>query len=112
MRMWNVDPKLMCHRHLLGEHKELHMLAGSIRKGKSIAGYVSRGLVEPHKAQKRHDALVAEFRRRNWPSGREHNTPLSLSAAPEGHVSVRRSLRDLADRCPRCRERIRRYAGN
>lgn len=30
MRMWMVDPKIMCRKHLLGEHLELHMLAGCI----------------------------------------------------------------------------------
>jgi hypothetical protein len=30
MRMWMVPPKVMCRKHLLGEHVEIHMLAGSL----------------------------------------------------------------------------------
>ena len=36
MRMWNVDPKLMCNKHLLGEHVEMHMFFGTIQKGISM----------------------------------------------------------------------------
>lgn len=47
MRMWNVDPNLLCRKHLLGEHREMHMLANAICKKRSIAGYLAKGLVEP-----------------------------------------------------------------
>ena len=36
MRMWLVPPSHMCRKHLLGEHVELHMLLGTLKKGKSI----------------------------------------------------------------------------
>ena len=32
MRMWLVPPQLMCDQHLLGEHLEMHMFIGTIRK--------------------------------------------------------------------------------
>ena len=38
MRMWMLPPECMCRKHLLGEHVELHMLLGSMRRGKSIEG--------------------------------------------------------------------------
>ena len=36
----NVDasPETMCRKHLLGEHVELHMLLGSLRRGKTLTG--------------------------------------------------------------------------
>jgi hypothetical protein len=37
--MWMVDPRQMCRQHLLGEHNELHMFAGTMRKGIGLAGY-------------------------------------------------------------------------
>ena len=40
MRMWMVNPEILCRKHLLGEHVELHMLVGWIIKGKSIQGYL------------------------------------------------------------------------
>lgn len=33
MRMWLVPPSHMCRKHLLGEHVELHMLLGTLKKG-------------------------------------------------------------------------------
>ena len=44
--MWMVEPKKMCRKHLMGEHVEIHMLIGSMRKGKSIKGFIDNGLLE------------------------------------------------------------------
>ena len=74
MRMWMVDPSKMCRKHLLGEHVETHMFLGTLRKKKSIKGYISNNLLEPLSLQQRHDALVAEMTRRNM----RHNTPLTI----------------------------------
>lgn len=38
MRMWMLPPETMCRKHLLGEHVELHMLLGSLRRGKTLTG--------------------------------------------------------------------------
>jgi hypothetical protein len=32
--MWMVDPRLVCSKHLLGEHVELHMFVGCLLKRK------------------------------------------------------------------------------
>ena len=40
MRMWMLPPKGLCRKHLLGEHVELHMLLGSMRRGKNIDGFL------------------------------------------------------------------------
>lgn len=34
MRVWDIPVKLLCDRHLLGEHAELHALWNIITKGK------------------------------------------------------------------------------
>jgi hypothetical protein len=31
MRMWMVNPRIMCGNHLLGEHLETHMFYGIIK---------------------------------------------------------------------------------
>jgi hypothetical protein len=62
MRMWLVDPKTMCRNHLLGEHVELHMLAGCLEKKKSIKAYIDKGLVDLGLITKRHDELVSEMK--------------------------------------------------
>lgn len=32
MRMWMIDPKLLCRKHLLGEHNEIHKHLPSFRR--------------------------------------------------------------------------------
>ena len=103
MRMWNVDPKVMCRKHLLGEHVEMHMFVGTIIKGVSLHGYVAGGLVQTQDIEKRHWELVAEMERR----GMNHKSPLpnSLKVAltpPQGEVNSAANLIELARRCPEC----------
>ncbi len=73
MRMWMVDPKLMCRKHLLGEHVEIHMFVSTILSGKSIKGYIKNNLIEPSKILERHEELVEEMKRRGY----KHNSPLN-----------------------------------
>jgi len=97
MRMWMVSPETMCRKHLLGEHVEIHMLAGSILKGKSIAGFAK--LVEAHSAHQRHWALVMEMERRGY----NHRSPLPDFNLEFGEVNVAKSIMDLHERCPDCK---------
>jgi len=107
MRMWNVDPALLCRQHLLGEHVEMHMFEGCCRRGKSLAGYIGKGLVELGNINNRHDELVTEMERRGY----NHKSPLAaIRAKPEGRVDIAQNIADLCARCPDCRERVRRAA--
>lgn len=100
MRMWNVDPKLMCNKHLLGEHVEMHMFVGTIQKGISMQGYLDGGLVETQHIRQRHDELVAEMERR----GMNHKSPLpTYMCETAGHVGIEANLVEMARRCPACR---------
>lgn len=100
MRMWMVNPRLMCRRHLLGEHVELHMLAASLRRGISLSGYIEKRLVELHNIGVRHARLVKELERRGY----RHRSPLTgLYSRREGRVDRRGNLRELAARCAQCR---------
>ena len=56
MRMWMLPPEMMCRKHLLGEHVELHMLLGSLRRGKNIDGFLAGKLVDPRRMFRRHCA--------------------------------------------------------
>ena len=71
MRMWKVRPGFLCNKHLLGEHVEMHMFAGVLRKGMGVSGYATKGLVEVHNIRKRHDALALKMLRR----GMHHRSP-------------------------------------
>jgi len=64
MRMWMVNPKIMCRQHLLGEHVEIHMFVGTLSRGKSVKGYLEKGLLEVHNLYWRHEELVEEMKRR------------------------------------------------
>lgn len=104
MRMWLVDPRLMCSQHLLGEHVELHMLVGSLNRGKNIAGFLEHGLVELRSIRRRHAELVAEMTRRGY----VHKSPLpEFGRRRAGNVDPAANLKELARRCSDCREIIR-----
>jgi hypothetical protein len=75
VRIWDIDPELLCDRHLLGEHRELHAVWTVLIGGKR--GYAShpetlrwRGRLAALYA--RHDTEVAEMGRRGF----RHASPL------------------------------------
>jgi hypothetical protein len=105
MRMWMIDPKKLCRKHLLGEHVETHMLAGTLNREKSIDGFVENGLVEVLSLQKRHDDLAAEMQRRGY----NHQSPLPVvkfsylsNEQRNAKVDVSKSEEDLRLRCDVC----------
>lgn len=105
MRMWMLAPRGMCRAHLLGEHAELHMLAGSLRKGISLQGYIDLGLVELHNIPSRHEELVAELQLRGY----HHKSPIPALQYPfGGYVNWKRSQSDLHGRCSACFRRYQR----
>lgn len=109
MRMWNTKPSLMCRQHLLGEHLEMHMLVGAIKKGKSIKGFVTTGLVRVIEIQNRHDSLAKEMTNRGY----NHKSPLDFDYAqyeyPDGRGFIRATAKqELLDRCKECRKNANR----
>ena len=110
MRMWMVNPKRMCRKHLLGEHVELHMLLGSLRKNRSIQGFLDARLLQPQTANQRHEALVKEMEARGY----RHSSPLphvKLKSNQYGAVDVRTSERELKKRCDECKARLEQRLG-
>lgn len=100
------DPRILCVNHLLGEHNELHKIAGSIRLKKNLKGYFDNDLIEPEAISSRHAALAEEMLRRCY----AHVSPLpkfDLSYLEEKHrkhkVNRFRALDDLTNRCPKCK---------
>jgi hypothetical protein len=107
MRMWMVDPRIMCRQHLLGEHAEIHMFIGTISRGDSVKGYLEKGLLEIHSLCSRHDELVREMKRRNY----RHDSAMSKKwkqARILGSIDKDKNLKQLVSRCQRCRERYER----
>lgn len=105
-----VKPKLLCDKHLLGEHVECHMLAANLIRRRKITKYIKFNLLEPRSLQKRHDSLAREMQQRKF----KHKSPLphyDISYLPnqqQGYkVNVKLSLKDLLTRCSKCRKRFK-----
>lgn len=110
MRMWMVNPKTLCRKHLLGEHGEIHKHRHNFVKGHSIEG--RRGQIDPVNMGTRHDELAEEMVRRGF----NHNSPYEqpdLSAYDlTGHgVNKAESLADLHGRCEDCLKRFNEERG-
>ncbi len=78
MRVWDIHPKHLCRKHLLGEHRELHGLWNILTKHKGKGGYAhhpeTKRWVGKNKAlYLRHEKLVQEMTRRGY----EHRSPLN-----------------------------------
>jgi hypothetical protein len=100
MRMWGVDPRLMCNRHLLGEHVEMHMFKGCLDRGKSIKGYIRKGLVITYLIGSRHDALAYEMKLRGF----KHKTPMPpMCVESAGFINRSANLKELSRRCKQCK---------
>jgi hypothetical protein len=109
MRMWMVDPRIMCRKHLLGEHLEIHMFASVIKEKKQISGYIKGNLLEIQSLETRHKELAQEMVRRGY----RHQTPLEFSPDKEAQhldpeqrnkkIDPTESLRVLISRCNECK---------
>ncbi len=110
MRMWNVKPEVMCRKHLLGEHVEMHMFLSALTSGKKLDGYIRSGLVEIHNIKRRHDELAQEMVRRGY----RHNSPMKDSPllAMSGFVESKWSYEELRFRCAECERRIQKSINN
>ena len=100
MRMWGVDPSILCRKHLLGEHVEMHIFAGTIKKGISIQGYIEKGLVNPRQIKDRHDALAEEMGHRGY--NHQSHLELDCSDLPEHEIDIATNTLDLKNRCREC----------
>jgi len=116
MRMWMVPVIILCKKHLVGEHGEIHKHRHNFVKKHSITGRIFPIVqIEPLSMQVRHDELAEELIRR----GGNHQSPYTmpdLSYLPEVarnvKVDTNVSLNDLLNRCTECKERHERYKLN
>ena len=80
MRIWDIEPQLLCRKHLLGEHRELHGLWNILTQGKK--GYRNHPETKRWEGKllalyKRHEDLVIELNNRGY----QHNSPLDKDLA-------------------------------
>lgn len=110
MRMWMVDPKLLCNKHLIGEHGEIHKHKHNFEKGHSVYGRIFLIVqIEPSSMEDRHNMLALEMLNR----GMNHKSPYtqpSLDNYPkeiiEARVDIENSKKDLCNRCENCKNLI------
>ena len=87
MRIWDVDPALLCRKHLLGEHRELHGLWNILVHGKvgySFHPETRRWQGRLAALHRRHEQLVEEMHRRGY----EHASPLPIELATGSAVQT------------------------
>ncbi len=113
MRMWMIHPSMLCRKHLLGEHGEIHKHRASFVKKQRISGRIFPIIqIEPLAMKRRHDQLALEIEKRGYLHQSPYKMP-SLSYLPRSErlatVDPRLNLHDLADRCSACRTRIINY---
>jgi hypothetical protein len=104
--MWMINPALLCNKHILGEHGEIHKHRHNFVKKHKMAGrMVYPSQIDPHRQQERHDLIAEEMTRR----GMNHKSPYEqpdTSHLPAAEIDLDHNLKDLSDRCEGCRERI------
>ncbi|MFA6536310.1 MAG: pyrimidine dimer DNA glycosylase/endonuclease V [Candidatus Paceibacterota bacterium] len=71
MRVWDIHPKHLCRKHLLGEHRELHGLWNILTKHGGKGGYsqhpeTKRWVGKTRALFGRHQALVKEMEKRGY----------------------------------------------
>lgn len=113
MRMWMIPPYLMCDKHILGEHGEIHKHKHNFVKKHNMGGRLaSPSQIDPVNMESRHDELVEEMIRRHM----NHYSPFEqpdvsylFNGDPYSYtidINLKHNLNDLANRCEHCRERI------
>lgn len=106
-----VNPKIMCRQHLLGEHLEIHMFTGTIKRGKSVKGYLEKGLLEVHNLYYRHEELVKEMKQRNYNHYSEIDEKWKF-VKRIGIINKDKNLNELIYRCPKCQKRYLNFIEN
>lgn len=110
MRVWDVPPKSLCRKHLLGEHRELHGLWNILPKHQGKGGYshhpeTKRWVGKQAALYERHESLVKEMEKRGY----NHASPLDKRLATGKRVqdefidsipTQRKLLREKSCECP------------
>jgi hypothetical protein len=106
MRMWMIDPTLMCNQHLLGEHGEIHKHRHNFEKKHNMTGRMAfPSQIDPHIQEERHNIIAKEMVKR----GMNHKSPYiqpDTSYLPKAEIDLEYNIVDLYCRCPGCAERM------
>lgn len=110
MRMWNIEPRLLCEKHLIQEHSDMHEIVFRFQLGLEVVGFVRDGSIDPTGVYVRHLNLEAEMTRR----GATKFSPISFvqwRALSQWYgsqlIDVGQSLTELKNLCEACRANIK-----
>lgn len=109
MRMWMINPELLCRKHLLGEHNELHKFKPSFEKQHNMNKRIILNQIEPSSMKIRHDELAQEMIRRGYKHQSEYTMPdiSYIGKLLNEKVNTDLSYEDLKNRCEDCRKLIK-----
>ena len=110
MRIWDLEPALLCDRHLLGEHRELHAIWAILTAGKRGYAHHPETLRWSDRLAAlyaRHEAQVAEMSRRGFRHASPLDPRLATGAAEQTQLidSVEAQHEHLASRACGCPSR-------
>jgi hypothetical protein len=108
--MWMIKPELLCNKHLLGEHGEIHKHRHNFVKKHNISGRIYPVVqIEPSSMKKRHDEVAKEMLKRKMNHQSDYKQP-NISYLKEdlrnAKVDLEKSIKDLIERCEDCKKRI------
>ena len=111
IRMWAVHPNVMCKRHLMEEHNNLHKFVSMIKRDSDLTRYKEKRFIDPKALPHRHGLIIKEFQKR----GIKHSSPLSskdINTVQMDWNEVRhkldsyRDVNELYDKCFQCKRRM------
>lgn len=111
MRMWMLPTEILCKKHLLGEHGEIHKHRHNFIKGHRIDGRLKPFVaIEPLLMGSRHDELALEMIKRGYIHKSPYLQP-DLSNYDYNMINVKAdleyNLNDLLSRCSECEKRYK-----
>lgn len=114
MRMWMIDPELMCMQHITGEHRELHALKASLertkpkydnceRHRKNLTTLAKKELIELKSLKERHKELANHLKNHNSPIGKIPTLKYLPEEVAWAEVYEEKAIQDLINRPEACR---------
>ncbi|OWZ84988.1 pyrimidine dimer DNA glycosylase/endonuclease V [Natranaerobius trueperi] len=84
MRIWDLEPTILCRKHLLGEHRELHALWNILTQNKK--GYRNHPETKRWEGRlkalyDRHEKIVTEMKKRGYNHRSELDETLATGAS-------------------------------
>ncbi len=86
MRVWDIPPKKLCHKHLLGEHREVHAVWAILTKNKKGYSRHPETLRWRNRLKAlylRHEKLVQEMKRRTYKHQSDLDKKLATGAGKQ-----------------------------